>query len=292
MRAARLQAWLVAAVCALLGAASMMKSAYIEHPRGQKEHLLYFPNARALHAYTLGFDRAVADLLWMRTLAYFGGHYQTDQDYRYLANMLDIITRLNPRHAPAYYMAAAVLPWMVGALEESRALLSRAMVYFPEDGRWAYYQGVNQFLFAGNHQLARHYLMRAVQRGYINPLSTALAARLQAEAGTLESARAFIRQLLGDRQDSHMHAYLVTELRDIETEIVLRRVDRQLARLGPPPYRQSDLQRLEGMGVILPKVLPDGGRLEIGPDGFSRSSLRKHRYTLHASRRMQQLQRR
>jgi hypothetical protein len=62
--------------------------------------------------------------------------------------------------------------------------------------------------------------------------------------------------------------------------------------LGPPPYRPSDLQRLEGMGVMLPKVLPDGGRLEIGPGGFSRSSLRKHRYTLHTSRRMQQLQRR
>ncbi len=292
MSAARLQVWLVVAVCGFLGAAGMMKSAYIEHPHGQREHLFYFPNARALHAYALGFDRAVADLLWMRTLVYFGGHYQTDQDYRYLANMLDIITRLNPRHAPAYYMAAAVLPWMVGALEESRVLLNRAMVYFPGDGRWAYYQGINQFLFAGNRRLARHYLLRAVQRGYINPLSTALAARLQAESGTLESARDFVRQLLSDRQDSHMRAYLETELRDIETEIVLRRVDRQLASLGPPPYRQSDLRRLEGMGIMLPKVLPDGGRVEIGPDGLSRSSLRQHRYTLHASRRMQQLQRR
>ncbi len=283
------RAWLALALCGFLTTAVMVKAAYVESPRGQKEHLYYFPNAKALHAYALGFDHAVADLLWMRTLAYFGGHYQTDQDYRYLANMLDVITQLNPRHTAAYYMAAVVLPWMVGALAESRALLHRAMVNFPEDGRWAYYQGINQFLFAGNRELARHYLVRAVKHGYVNRFSAMLAARLQAEAGTLESARTFVRQLLGNRQDSRMRAYLEAELKRIETEIVLRRIDRQLARLGPAPHSAADLQRLRDMGVELPHTLPDGGRLIIGPDGLSRSSRSRLRYTLHESRRLKLL---
>ena len=289
IKISRARAWLALALCGFLVAAAMAKAAYVENPRSQKEHLYYFPNARALHAYALGFDHAVADLLWMRTLAYFGGHYQTDQDYRYLANMLDVITQLNPHHASAYYMAAVVLPWMVGALAESHALLLRAMVNFPEDGRWAYYLGVNQFLFASNRKLARHYLVRAVQHGYVNRFSAMLAARLQAETGTLEGARTFVRQLLGNRQDSRMRAYLEAELKNIETEIVLRRVDRQLARLGPPPHHTADLQKLRRMGVALPRTLPDGGRLLIGPDGLSRSSRSPHRYSLHESRRLRQL---
>lgn len=278
--------WLMVAI--LFAGTCMLNSRHYRQHEEAQESLLYFPNAKSLHVYTLGYDRAMAKLLWMRTLAYFGGHYATDQDYRYLAYMLDVITRLNPRFEPAYYMGAVTLPWMVSAFEESASLLIRAMNYLPEDGIWPYYLGFNQYLFADNRPAAEHYLARAVSRGYINRFSTALAAKMRAEAGSLEAARDFLLQVLQNKQDENLKEYLLKEVRAIETEIVLHHVERLLQTLHVRTHSKQDLNALAHAGWKFPDILPDGGKIDIRPNGEVYSTANPKRYRLHVSKKQRE----
>jgi len=173
---------LLTVLAASLMLASIALNSSLRMPRYRPpERLLYFPAVVPSHF--MPHAHALADLLWMRTLAYFGSHLSGDRNFHFLARMLDVVTRLHPRFRPAYSMAASVLPWMAGAVHDSRLLLIRAMVQMPEEGRWAYNLGLNFYLFSNDRAKAAHYLQRAMIRGYINPLSASLATALQAAAG-------------------------------------------------------------------------------------------------------------
>lgn len=266
----------------LAASVALNASLYRTH-QSADEHLLYFPNARALHVYAMGFENFAANVLWMRTLAYFGGHLLSDQDFRYLAYMLDIITRLNPYHRSAYYMASSVLPWVEGGLGDSLRLGRRAMAYLPKEGRWPYHLGLNAYLFQDQRQVAVHYLERAVKRGYSHRWTAALAIRLRTEAGKVESAAQFLRSMLQRQQDAGMRKYLEGQLRSVETELVIRRLEKYATDM-------SGIDDLRRAGLRWPHPLPDGGQLVMSENGRLYSSHTPGRLKLFRSRRAGQLQ--
>lgn len=257
--------------------------------REAPERLLFFPNAKALHVYALGYENAMADLLWMRTLAYFGGHYESDKNYRYLAHMLDIITQLNPHHRSAYYMAATVLPWVAGEVEASERLLIRAMVHMPEEGEWSYRLGLVRYLFDDDKVTAGHWLARAIAHGYINRMSAALAAKLKSAAGGLQAAHAFLIEAIRRTSDRRTRAYLAEQLAKVDTERILRRLERRVDALGVRVI--GSVGQLRDLGLTWPDPLPDGGHVVVR-DGRLYSSASMHRFSLHESRKLRALRRR
>jgi len=258
----------------------------------QQESLLYFPNAKALHAYALGYENAMSDLLWMRTLAYFGGHYMGDRDYRHLAYMLDVITQLNPRHQSAYYMAATVLPWISGAGQESDRLIIRAMVNMPDKGQWAYYLGLNQYLFNDDKSTASHYLARAISQHFMNRMSIALAAKLRSAAGGLSAAREMLKRSIAVTTDARLSAYLGEQLKKVETEVILRRLDDQLRQKNMDKQVITSVKQIRQMGLRWPDVLPDGGHVVMDEQRNLHSSASPQRFRLHVSGRVRSLHQR
>ena len=63
-----------------------------------KEKLIYIPEGRFLKTAAMGFDAAIADVLWARTVIYFGGHFVTDNDYRWLYSLLDATIFRDPNN--------------------------------------------------------------------------------------------------------------------------------------------------------------------------------------------------
>ena len=277
----RIAASLAASAAALLLAGIAMHPG--EFPPGYRppERLLYFPVVAPAHS--MPHAHALADLLWMRTLAYFGGHFTGDRDFRHLARMLDVVTRLHPRFRPAYSMAASVLPWMAGAVRDSRLLLIRAMVHLPEEGRWAYELGLNFYLFNNDRGKAAHYLRRAVERGFVNPLSASLATSMQAAAGGLGMARLMLLQAMKRTSDARMRSFLREQLRRVDTEAILRRLESELGRLRKRRRIQS-LAAMRRLGLRWPQTLPDGGRLVMDRSGTLHSSASPRRLRLAVSR--------
>jgi len=249
-----------------------------------EEQRIHLPQAGWLEAVSLGYRNLWAEILWIRTLSWFGGHVR-DADYDYLGELLQAIVRLNPRAEQAYYMAGAVLPWNTGSTRLSRPLLEQAMQHFPDDWRWPYYRGFNAYWFDHDNNEAGRLLARAASLPGSPPQVANLALRMQATAGQLNTALLFVQQLLQEKQDSHIRGHLEHLRAVIQTEQILRGLDARLAAL-PRRYNDArDLQRLREAGLRLPAVLPDGGHIEILPDGEPVSSASGKRFRVFVSPR-------
>lgn len=69
------------------------------------------PSGKFLKPLALGYDQVVADLLWMKTISYFGGHFMSDKQYPWLAHMLNLIIDLDPRFDFPYYFGGLFCRW-------------------------------------------------------------------------------------------------------------------------------------------------------------------------------------
>ena len=215
-----------------------------------------------------------------------------DRDYRHLAYMLDVITQLNPRHQSAYYMAATVLPWISGAGQDSNRLTIRAMVNMPDKGQWAYYLGLNQFMFRDNKRIASHYLARAISQHFVNRMSVALATKLRSAAGGLSAAHDMLKRSISVTTDVRLKAYLGEQLKKVETEVILRRLDDQLRRQNMDKHTITSVKQIRKMGLRWPDVLPDGGHVVMDKQGTLISSTSPLRFKLHVSTRVRALHQR
>src|SRR5215510_12440046 len=61
------------------------------------KEFVYVPDAHLLRPMALGYNNVLADLLWFRTISYFGEHYRGNRQYPWLARMCDLVTDLDPR---------------------------------------------------------------------------------------------------------------------------------------------------------------------------------------------------
>jgi len=245
-------------------------------PAGDTQRM-HLPQGAWLDAAALGYNNLLAEVLWIRTLSWFGEHVH-DADYSYLSHLLAAVTQLNPRAEHAYYMAGAVLPWNTGNTELSRPLLEKAMRTFPDDWRWPYYRGFNVYWFEHDHAEAGRLLSRAAALPGAPPLVVRLALRMQASAGDLDTAQLFVQQLLMQKQDAHIRAQLEQLRSTIETEQVLRSLDQRLALLPGRFHDARVLQQLREAGVTWPEKLPDGGHIIVSDKGELVSSAAGKRF--------------
>lgn len=109
------------------------------------EDLYYLPNHAWLPVLSLGFRQALADLIWCRTLVYFGEELSQRGEVKFLFEYTDAILVLDPDFKAAYrWIGTAALYRARGATFESglRAAkyLKLAVERWPDDGdmHWEY----------------------------------------------------------------------------------------------------------------------------------------------------------
>lgn len=285
----RIKISLAGATLGMMAGSMLLSGYFFRHHQVTADNVLYFPRITTSHYYALGYDHALAELLWIRTISYFGEHYVGDKNYRHLAAMLESITRLDPRHHSAYYMAATILPWMADAAEESINLCIRAMIANPENGLWPYYLGLNYYLFFNNKVAARHYLQRAIEHGFANKFTVSLAARLEAETGGLEAARQWLVANISDKSDKKIRAFLTDQLRAVETEQLLRAIEELRKKMPSNIDPANQLPWLKQHIHPWPMQLPDGGEIRMDSNGLLYSSHAPRRFTLFRSSKLKSI---
>lgn len=119
-------------------------SAFEQHQNAQRyEDVYYLPPADWLPAMSLGYESALADLLWCRALVYFGEDLGARGAGRHIFQYADAILTLAPDFRAAYRWASTVIIYKVtpATLEEMQRgadYLRRAVQRWPDDGelRW------------------------------------------------------------------------------------------------------------------------------------------------------------
>ena len=169
--------------------------------RDREERLLYLPSGHYLKPASLGFDSLIADLLWIKAIGYFGGHYLTDRSYKWLYHILDLVTTLDPHFKYPYEFGGVILALEGGNPDQSTALLQKGTQYFPEYWRLHFYLGFNYFYYHKDLKQASYYITKAAQLPGRPAYLPKLAASLLAQSGEEESALAFLRQLYKSTED-------------------------------------------------------------------------------------------
>ncbi len=158
-----------------------------------KERMSYLPQTEKVKSYLLGFSSTYANYLWIKTILYFGEHYESDKDYVWLVTMVDMVTRLNPYFYPAYEFAGVMLPAHLNDLDVARIILNRGITYLGSSKSslpfylgWLYYDKYD------NPEEAARYLSLAAQCKDAPPFYTGLAATLYRDAGKKDLALQFL----------------------------------------------------------------------------------------------------
>lgn len=100
------------------------------------EDLMYLPEGRYLRMASLGHRAFAADLVWLKTIQYYGGQRLTTRTYEQAERLFQAIYDLDPHFKGATRFGALVLAQDAGNPEGALTLLGRARREHP--GVWEY----------------------------------------------------------------------------------------------------------------------------------------------------------
>lgn len=128
-----------------------------------EESMTYLPSNEKIKPFLLGYETSFANYLWIRTVLYFGQQYAGEHEFRWLNNMVDIISKLNPYFYPVYEFSGLMIPEMTGNIDLARIMLERGIFYLG-DKKWnpAFYLGMIYYKYYHDKVTAAQYFTIAM----------------------------------------------------------------------------------------------------------------------------------
>lgn len=193
---------LIISVVIILAIAQVFIQKRLEAYRSvEKESLLYLPSGKYLQPLTLGYNQMVADLLWIKTVAYFGGHYMTDKEYPWLFHILNLIIDLDPRFDFPYYFGGIVLSLEASQAENANKILERGIEAYPINWQYPFYIGFNLYYHLGDPLKAAPYIERASILPGAPQFTKTLSGTLYEKSGKHNTALDFFREVYKNTSD-------------------------------------------------------------------------------------------
>lgn len=231
------------------------------------EELVYLPDAARLRPLALGYDSVLADVLWFRTISYFGAHVETDRAYPWLERMCDLVTDLDPRALHAYEFAGLILPWEAKDADAGIRMLKKGLGTFPDSWLLHYYLGVTYYLFKDDTAEASRWLKAGARLPDAPAMVARFAALMETREGSSEKAIAVLEQMLADAGDATTRKVLEDSLLDARVQLDLETLTRLVREYHDAKGELPEsLDALVTAGVLR-WVPPDryGGVYEIDP---------------------------
>jgi tetratricopeptide (TPR) repeat protein len=231
----------------------------------EEQEILYLPKKEALQLLSFGYKQALADVLWMSTVNYFGKHFQSDKKYTWLAHRCELVLTLDPRSLAPVRFCTSMLSWEAEEPEKSEALLSQALLH--QQDSWELYslRGFTRLLFLKKHQEAGEDFRRAAKIPGAPVLVKRLATRDLATENP-DDAIAFIQAMLRTATNEQEKKALQERLKEavfLSLSSKIKRASEYYFSLhGRYP---KDLNELQALGIIHFEKLEDpfGGLLEL-----------------------------
>jgi hypothetical protein len=229
----------------------------------KNETLNYLPSGTFLRGMALGYDEALADFLWVRTVGYFGAHVKTDQDYTWLVHMLKLTVELDPRYESPYEFGGIILPSELQKVDEGMAFLKKGIQNIPRHNPryWLqhFYLGFCYMIYKNDPLRAGQHFEVAATFPQSPDYLPLLIARLYASDNKPDSGIAFIQSLLNDEdsqinQNEHMRNSLLKRLKELivaeHIAMIGHGVSEYIRVYGQKPAELEDLVE----GLILPFI--------------------------------------
>ena len=235
-RARMVAAWGLALVLGIVVYASA-GVAYQRLPRPQAlEELSYYPSGEHLKPMTLGHPESAADLAWLRAVQYYGEHRGTDNRFRRMAHVFDILTSLSPHFIDAYVFGAFALAQEGQDFKAAEALMLKGIAANPGSGTLAFQLGFLYYVRPGGRELvhAAECFEQAARQVDAPPQAARFAAFSRQNSGKLSVAYALWADVRRQTQNPELQRMAEREMRSIAHALGSGRTDLAVHHLATP----------------------------------------------------------
>ena len=188
----------------------------------QIEGLAQLPKGEYLKPALLGYHHLGADILWLRLIQVIGNKRNSADEYEWMYHALDVITTLDPQYAYAYYAGGVTLGDLANRPDLSIRLLEKGVNANPEVWNIPFLLGYNYYFLLGDPAKGAEYIMRAARLPDGPAYLPGLATRMAAEAGSPDTALAFLEARLLETQDPQTQESLANRMKEVIIERDLR----------------------------------------------------------------------
>jgi hypothetical protein len=257
-------------------------------PSAASSGRLSVPSPERARTLALGFEPAIADYYWIQALQVVGDADRPAHEDRTVAELIDLVTGLDPWVDHPYRFAAL---WLTNGDDEVRhadRLLEKGIAYHPLEWRNRFYLGYNQFFYLDDPASAADSLEGAVGLTDAPDYLGAFVARLRAAGDSLDTAALFLERLIAQTDDEKAKAEYMKAFDEVETERRARYLDGARAefqrRHGRDIHEPAELWQ-GPLRVIASAPAPhphqQGGRWVVSKTGEIVSSFYGDRYRVH-----------
>jgi tetratricopeptide (TPR) repeat protein len=191
----------------------------------QIESLAQLPKGEYLKPALLGYHHLGADILWLRLVQVIGKKRNSADEYEWMYHALDVITTLDPQYANAYYTGGIILGDLANRPDLSIRLLERGVSANPDVWNIPFLLGYNYYFLLGDPAKGAEYIMKAASLPDGPAYLPGLATRIAAEAGSPNTALAFLEARMRETQDQEMREVLANRMKEVIIERDLRTLE-------------------------------------------------------------------
>lgn len=226
---------IAAGLCVVLATVIGSRAASLRERVMTDDERYYLPPPAWLRAFSAGYTEVAADLVWIKTLVYFGQSYKgsAQESGGFTTNYLLTASKLDPRFRSIYtYGSALTLFQNKGrptqkTVEMAIDLLERGVSVFPDDGEilcqlgFMHYYEMEPFLPEDEDDPKRkhhkesgiQYISRGALMSGAPPYAARLSASLTTQNGMDEFVIEHLKALLAQETDPDLRKLLARKLR-------------------------------------------------------------------------------
>ena len=203
----------------LLGAyATGERAESAQNASGDPYELMYLPEGRVLRAASLGNRSFLADLVWLRTIQYYGEQRLTTRNYDEAERLFQVIYDLAPTFKGATRFGALVLSQDAGNPEGAIALLHRAEEDTPNAWEYPFDEGFIYHTVLRDYEKAGAAYRRAAELPGSPDLAARLAGLSYAKLGDRDSAREIWRAIRDEAENDLTRSVAERNLKNLDLE--------------------------------------------------------------------------
>ncbi len=259
-----------------------------ERANGDVEtELLFAPSGEVLRVASLGYEDAVASLLWLRVVLTFGERWEEapNQSWQeWMGKVIIAITELDPGWRTLYTYGGLMLK-VTENYELSTEILTMGAERLPDDHFLPFSVGMNYFLYLDDVEQAYAWISRASEKEGAPSWYQGAARAFVAQRAQRGVAIRFLEEELASTTDEELRESLDRHLSELQHEQWVEELGKVHARLteeGAVIHRPEDLVGPEA-APFLPQD-PLGGEWVLDVDGVVRSSVAAESEWDHARR--------
>ncbi len=163
--------------------------------RNLETEVLYLPSGEFLRQAALGYKNLAADLLWLRTVQYYGGYKLGENSLELFRHLVDVTTRLDPRFRFAYIFGALIIAEDLGYVEQGVEILDRGIENNPEDWWLVFEKGFLHYVYQRDYERALQCFREAARMPGAESITRRFAAYVAMKAGHRQTSIQMWREL-------------------------------------------------------------------------------------------------